>query len=97
MLLQNDTGSAVVYPALIFVLFREGLSGNILLLGVYILALFMLTVLFNQFLVIAGLVAVAILLYVLYRKVRKNLLRLVLMLIFVVAAHLEFTSFFSMP
>lgn len=34
ILAQNDTGSALVYGAFILVLYREGLSGNILLIGV---------------------------------------------------------------
>ncbi|NQT77865.1 MAG: rod shape-determining protein RodA, partial [Bacteroidetes bacterium] len=33
VLLQNDTGSALVYAAFILVLFREGLTGNILIVG----------------------------------------------------------------
>src|SRR6185369_7817212 len=34
ILKQNDTGSALVYISFIFVLYREGLSGNFLLYGV---------------------------------------------------------------
>ena len=33
ILLQNDTGSALVYVAFIFVLYRQGLSGNIFVIG----------------------------------------------------------------
>ena len=37
ILLQNDTGSALVFGAFVLVLYREGLSGNVLLLlGVWI-------------------------------------------------------------
>lgn len=43
ILLQNDTGSTLVYTAFIFVLFREGLSGNVLLLGFYAAVIFVLT------------------------------------------------------
>jgi len=43
ILLQNDTGSALVYGAFILVLYREGLSGNILLIGIFSAALFVLT------------------------------------------------------
>lgn len=43
ILLQNDTGSALVYGAFILVLYREGLSGNILLVGVLAAVLFILT------------------------------------------------------
>ncbi|MBD99447.1 MAG: rod shape-determining protein RodA [Verrucomicrobia bacterium] len=43
ILLQNDTGSALVYASFILVLYREGLSGNILLIGVLVAILFVLT------------------------------------------------------
>jgi len=48
ILLQNDTGSALVYGAFILVLYREGLSGNILLVGVVAAALFILTLFFQS-------------------------------------------------
>jgi len=76
VLLQNDTGSAIVYASLILVLYREGLSGFLLLLGVLVLALFILTILLNQYWVIAGLVALSALLYFTVRKFRKRLLTL---------------------
>lgn len=40
ILLQNDTGSALVYVAFVLVLYREGMPGWILVLGVFIIALF---------------------------------------------------------
>ncbi len=40
ILLQNDTGSALVYFAFVFVLFREGLSGVVLFFGFLIGVLF---------------------------------------------------------
>jgi len=46
ILLQNDTGSTLVYAAFIFVLYREGLSGNILLLGILAILVFVLTLIF---------------------------------------------------
>ncbi len=45
ILLQNDTGSALVFGSFIFVLYREGLSGNILLLALVSVALFILALL----------------------------------------------------
>lgn len=33
IILQNDTGSALVYSSFIFVLYRQGLSGNIFIIG----------------------------------------------------------------
>lgn len=48
ILLQNDTGSALVYGAFILVLYREGLSGNILVVGVIAAILFVLTLFFQS-------------------------------------------------
>jgi rod shape determining protein RodA len=45
ILLQNDTGSTLVYASFVFVLYREGLSGNILLLGLYAAFLFVISLL----------------------------------------------------
>ncbi len=81
VLLQNDTGSAVVYASLFLVLYREGLSGSLLLLAVLVLLLFIFTILFNQFIVAAGLVAVAILLYSISKRVRKRLFILLAVLV----------------
>ncbi|MDG1475971.1 MAG: rod shape-determining protein RodA [Vicingaceae bacterium] len=47
ILLQNDTGSTLVYAAFIFVLYREGLSGNILLFGILAILMFVLTLIFG--------------------------------------------------
>lgn len=51
ILLQNDTGSTLVYASFIFVMYREGLSGNILLIGLYAAFLFVLSLLLriNEF------------------------------------------------
>lgn len=45
VLAQNDTGSTLVFFAFIFVLYREGLSGNIMILGLYSATLFILSLL----------------------------------------------------
>jgi rod shape determining protein RodA len=45
ILLQGDAGSTLVYASFIFVLFREGLSGNILLIGIYTAFLFVISLL----------------------------------------------------
>ncbi len=45
ILLQGDAGSTLVYAAFVFVLYREGLSGNILLIGIYTAILFILSLL----------------------------------------------------
>ncbi len=47
IMLQPDVGSALVYVSFILILYREGLSGNILLLGLYAAVLFVLAILFQ--------------------------------------------------
>lgn len=46
VLLQNDTGSALVFGAFALVMYREGLSGNFLLFGLALVVLFIFSLLF---------------------------------------------------
>lgn len=73
ILMQPDAGSAMVYSAFILVLFREGLSGNILLLGVAFAALFILALVIDKFVLIGCLAGIAVLVYVLYKNLRRKL------------------------
>ncbi len=77
ILLQNDTGSALVYSAFLVVLFRQGLSGNLLLIGVMTAILFLMTLLFNPFIIVAVVVGTGGLLFFFIRKNRKNVLTLI--------------------
>ena len=77
ILLQNDTGSALVFFSFIFVLYREGLSGNILLLGFLIALLFILTLLIDKLFLIAILAGIAIIFFMVVRKNRNNIIIIV--------------------
>lgn len=48
VIMQSETGTALVYLSLIFVLYREGLSGGILFLGVAAIVYFILTIKFSE-------------------------------------------------
>lgn len=48
IMLQPDTGTVLVYAAFVLVLYREGLSGNILLFGIIAAALSVLALLFRD-------------------------------------------------
>ena len=72
ILLQNDTGSALVYFSFILVLYREGFSGIFIVLGLVIGMLFVLTLLFGKLYLIIGLAVITILGIWLSRKLRKN-------------------------
>ncbi len=78
ILLQNDTGSAIVFAAFIFVLYREGLSGNILLLGLILVALFVLALLVKKTILVGIIAAIAFLFILIARKNRRNLIVILL-------------------
>lgn len=72
VLLQNDTGSALVFFSFIFVLYMEGLSGNILILGVVMAVLFLTTLFFEDIRIVwAILSTIALILYFLFRRIKK--------------------------
>ncbi len=77
ILLQHDTGSALVYTSFILVLYREGLSGNLLILGLIVAILFVITLLVNKFIVIGVIAAIFILVYFLNKAIRKRLFLLI--------------------
>jgi rod shape determining protein RodA len=58
VLLQHDTGSALVFVGFLLPFFREGLSGIILVIGVVAAIIFVLALAFNKYIVIALLLAV---------------------------------------
>jgi rod shape determining protein RodA len=69
ILLQGDVGSALTYVAFILVLYREGLSGIVLVIGLLIGIAFVLSLLFAKAVILIAIAVVtAILLYILRRK-----------------------------
>ncbi len=82
--LQNDTGSALVYSAFVFVLYREGMPGSILVIGLTVVVLFLMTLLVNKLIVVGVLALAGALVIVLMKKNFRNILAVVA--IFVVAA-----------
>ncbi|MFA4852697.1 MAG: rod shape-determining protein RodA [Bacteroidales bacterium] len=89
ILLQNDTGSAIVYVAFIFVLYREGLSGNVLIIGLLLIVLFFLSLLIDKFIIIGVLTAVSLLLFAYIRKRRKEII--ILASLFLLVAGIVFS------
>ncbi len=77
ILMQNDTGSALVFGAFIFVLYREGLTQNVLLFGFFAGVLFVLALMVKQTTLLITIGSIALLAYLLMRKTRKNLLVIV--------------------
>ena len=72
ILLQNDTGSALVYFAFIIVLYREGVSENFLLLGLFVAILFILALVFEKITVIVISIGVAFVVFGVINRKFKN-------------------------
>lgn len=77
ILLENETGVALVYGSFILVLYREGLSGNILLIGVGIAMLFILTLLVPKIILVSIIGAICLIFFILSRKKLGNILLIV--------------------
>ncbi|HOY33418.1 MAG TPA: rod shape-determining protein RodA [Bacteroidales bacterium] len=73
ILLQNETGSVLVFMSFIFVLYREGLSGNVLIIGFAVLVLFIFSLLIDQFIVAGFILAVALMIFFFIRRNRRNI------------------------
>lgn len=74
ILLQNETGTALVYTSFVFVLYREGLSGNVLLLGLAAAVLFVLTLLVAKSILVIIIACMALIFFFLVRKKRRNVI-----------------------
>jgi len=82
IILQNETGVAITYTCFIFVLYREGLSGNILLIGFLTIVLFILALVGSKILLTGILVGIAIVALVFFsRRKRKDIIRVGAMLL----------------
>ncbi|WP_424495232.1 rod shape-determining protein RodA [Salinimicrobium sp. GXAS 041] len=65
---QPDAGSALVYSAFFFPLYREGLSGVYLVVGITAIIVFVMTLLFGPIWISVGIVLVAALSFILRKK-----------------------------
>ena len=81
ILLQNDTGSTLVYSAFIFVLYREGMPGGILIIGLALVVLFLMALLVNKFIILGVLVLFAVLFILMMKRTLTNIMAVILVLI----------------
>ncbi len=82
---QPDAGSAMVYAAFFFPLYREGFSGVYLIAGATGILVFVLTLIFSPWWVAGGATLVIILLYFFRKKKRPGAIAYLSILIMVVA------------
>ncbi|MBR1849807.1 MAG: rod shape-determining protein RodA [Bacteroidales bacterium] len=91
ILLQHDTGSALVFASFILPMFREGTSGMVLIVGLVAVVLFVLALLINKY-VLIGIVAACCLFYLfvwLNKRTRRNYTNI--LAVFVVAVAFIFS------
>lgn len=74
IILEKETGSALVYFSLVFVLYREGLSGNYLLLGFFTILLLIMALLFDKIILLSILTGIAVLAFLILRKTKRNII-----------------------
>jgi len=89
ILIQHDTGSALVYIAFLLVLFREGLSGKVLVFGLGAIILFVLTLLINKFIITGSLLALITITLFVIGTSKRNIFSL--LFIFIIGAGFIFS------
>lgn len=76
ILLQPDPGSVLVYAAFIFPLYREGLPGFYLVIGLLLTGIFVATLVLEEWWIVSiGIVIIAAILFLKNKKNRPNLLK----------------------
>lgn len=80
IILQNDTGSALVYSSFILVLYREGLHGSILLLCIIAIAIFIFTLIYPPIVVLCLIITGALFAFLYYRQNKQEWYRIILFL-----------------
>lgn len=75
ILLQKDTGSALVFFSFIVLFYREGMSGIIFIIGAIAVFLFVFTLLTNEIYAIALLTVILIMAWIIDRKDKKKIIR----------------------
>ena len=82
---QPDAGSALVYSAFFFPLYREGLSGVYLVIGITAIIVFVLTLLFGPVWISVGVATLAILSYFLRKRKKPGVIAYLAIVITAVA------------
>ncbi len=85
IIIQGDTGTALVYGAFVIVLYREGLNPTIIVIGLIAIALFVLTLIFDQMTLIIAIVAVGILVIAIGKKKWKRIAMIVTAMLVVIS------------
>lgn len=93
VILQHDTGSAIVFTSLIIVLYRAGLSRTLMIVFVVIPLLAVLSLLINKYIIIGGLFIIALLFYL---NSKRRILHLIMIAgLYLLSAGLVFSVDFA--
>lgn len=84
IVLQGDAGTALIFSAFVIVLYREGLNPAILVIGILSVALFILTLVFNQVSLIIAIVVIGVLIILFGKKTWKRFLTVVAGMVLVI-------------
>lgn len=98
ILLQNDTGSALVYFSFVLVLYREGLSGVVLFFGTLIAILFVLALVLTNLTLVIIMVSMALVMYLVFNPRLKQFANVLIVYavsigVFVLASFIVKTDF----
>lgn len=77
ILLQPDMGSTLVFYSLIFVLYREGLSPNFLLISILFIVLFLTSILYSPIYVIGVITIITLIIIFLFKKNKSLVITLI--------------------
>jgi rod shape determining protein RodA len=90
--LQPDPGSALVYTAFIFVMYREGLNGHFLFIGLISAVLFLLSIVIPYTYLMAAIIIIGIVLFIIRRrkKLKNSMLLFYVMFSLVVLTSVDF-------
>lgn len=81
IMLQPDAGSALVYSSFIFVLYREGMHGSLLLLCFIVIAIFIFTLLYPPITVLSIIIGGTLIAFLYYRQNKQEFYRIIVFLI----------------
>jgi len=94
IILQNDTGTALVFSAFVVVFYREGyVKGWLVSLAIGAIFLFVLTLIFNEFLIIGGLALISFAVLIVLRRLRSSW-KLVAPILLVLSAYVYSIDYF---
>ncbi|HSI69700.1 MAG TPA: rod shape-determining protein RodA [Gillisia sp.] len=93
--LQPDPGSALIYFAFVFPLYREGLHIAYILLGFFAALLFVTTLVFGSVVNIIGILVIALLLFIYNRRRRPSIIKYLFFTVMAIGFSLSVTYVFE--